>query len=84
MNTTYIYGDFSVTEIMVKRNTLNHTEYDYLEYYIKSNNLPEETKWYAKKLNKGIYHFKFTNNPNILQYKKYLEAYQDTGWTIAQ
>lgn len=76
----FVYGEFAVSEYEVKQNKMGWNEIDYLKHYLKSNNCPIGTGWYAKILRDGIFKFKITNDFNIRSKKEYLRAYMCDGW----
>lgn len=76
----FIYSEFTVTIILMDNNKEGWSEIDFLKYHIKTNNLPQNTGWYAKKEINGVIYFKITNDYNIMDKKEYLRSYSRDGW----
>ena len=76
-------GSFAITEIEVKYNKMNWNVFDFFKDYLKREVNSPGAGWYAYKLEKGIYCFKWTDSKSKFPDKKYLDALKLDNWIIS-
>ena len=71
-------GQFAIPKEEVKQNQMGWNEYDFLFHELRR--YRRRMGWYAKKLENGIYYFKWADYiPSV----RYLKALKDDGWKLA-